>query len=68
MYTAVTPQAPWAKVGVTVKTRLLNKADFNTAMVAGDFNMAFSETWGAPYDPNAYASSWSTKDEPTTPP
>lgn len=52
-----------AKVGITVNTRLLEKDAFNTAMVAGDFNMAFSESWGAPYDPNAYASSWSTKDE-----
>eukprot|EP00854_Cymbomonas_tetramitiformis_P004190 gene4190-5168_t len=29
-------------VGVNVTTRLLPKDDFNAAMVAGDFNMAFS--------------------------
>jgi len=52
-----------AKVGITVNTRLLAKDAFNTAMVAGDFNMAFSESWGAPYDPQAFAASWATKDE-----
>ncbi|GHP11800.1 hypothetical protein PPROV_001052700 [Pycnococcus provasolii] len=51
------------KVGITVNTRLLNKTLFNEAMVDGDFNMAFSETWGAPYDPHAYAASWATPDE-----
>lgn len=52
-----------AKVGITVNTRLLAKEAFNKAMVAGDFNMAFSESWGAPYDPQAFAASWATKDE-----
>ena len=51
------------KVGITVNTRLLAKDAFNKAMVDGDFNMAFSETWGAPYDPHAYAASWATPDE-----
>ena len=32
-------------------------------MVAGDFNLAFSESWGAPYDPQAFAASWATPDE-----
>merc|ERR1712091_365384 len=32
-------------------------------MVSGDFNMAFSESWGAPYDPQAFAASWATPDE-----
>jgi ABC-type transport system substrate-binding protein len=32
-------------------------------MVAGDFNLAFSETWGPPYDPHSYATSWSAPDE-----
>jgi ABC-type transport system substrate-binding protein len=51
------------KVGVTVTTRKLAKDAFNKAMVAGDFNMAFSETWGPPYDPHSYAKSWSAPDE-----
>merc|ERR1719181_732434 len=56
-------RADLAKVGVTVNKRTLVKDDFNTAMVAGDFNLAFSETWGPPYDPHSYASSWNSPDE-----
>jgi len=55
--------ADLAKVGITVNTRLLDKEAFNEAMVSGDFNMAFSESWGAPYDPQAFAASWATPDE-----
>ena len=50
-------------MGITVNTRLLDKEAFNEAMVSGDFNMAFSESWGAPYDPQAFAASWATPDE-----
>ena len=32
--------------------RYLSKDDLNTAMVAGDYDMVLSETWGAPYDPH----------------
>jgi len=52
-----------AKIGITVNARFLPKDEFNEAMVNGDFNMAFSESWGAPYDPQAFAASWSTPDE-----
>ena len=52
-----------SKVGITVNTRLLSKDDLNAAMVAGDFNLAFSESQGPPYDPQAFATSWATKDE-----
>ena len=41
-----------AVVGVHVSTRKLQKDAFNTAMTSGDFNLAFSETYGAPYDPH----------------
>jgi nickel transport system substrate-binding protein len=51
------------RVGITVNTRKLQKDELNEAMVSGDFNLAFSETWGAPYDPQAFAASWSTPDE-----
>ena len=34
--------------------RYLEKDDKNTAMVAGDYDLVFSETWGAPYDPHRY--------------
>ncbi|GMH66695.1 hypothetical protein TL16_g04485, partial [Triparma laevis f. inornata] len=56
-------RADLGKVGVHVNTRALAKDDFNAAMVAGDFNLAFSETWGPPYDPHSYAKSWSSPDE-----
>jgi ABC-type transport system substrate-binding protein len=52
-----------AKIGVTVNRRVMDKDAFNTAMVAGDFHMAFSETWGPPYDPHSFAGSWSAPDE-----
>ena len=56
-------RADLAEVGITVNLRALPKDEFNAAMVSGDFNMAFSETWGPPYDPHSYAASWSTPDE-----
>lgn len=56
-------RADLGNVGVHVNTRALAKDDFNAAMVAGDFNLAFSETWGPPYDPHSYAKSWSSPDE-----
>ena len=56
-------RADLEKVGITVNLRALPKEDFNTAMVEGDFNLAFSETWGPPYDPHSYAASWDTPDE-----
>jgi len=34
--------ADLAKVGVTVNTRFLPKADFNAAMQQGDFNLCFT--------------------------
>ena len=38
-----------AKIGITVNARFLPKDEFNEAMVNGDFNMAFSESWGGNY-------------------
>ena len=38
------------EINVHVKTRKLQKEAFNTAMTSGDFNLAFSETQGPPYD------------------
>ena len=40
------------QINVNVKTRKLQKDAFNTAMTSGDFNLAFSETQGPPYDPH----------------
>ena len=52
-----------SEVGITVNTRTLPKDSWNTAAQSGDFNMAFSETWGPPYDPHSYAKSWLVPDE-----
>jgi len=56
-------RADLAVVGIEVTSRTLAKDDFNAAMVGGDYDMVFSETWGAPYDPHSYVSSWTTPDE-----
>ena len=56
-------RADLAKIGITVNRRVLPKDDFNKAMVDGDFHLAFSETWGPPYDPHSYATSWTAPNE-----
>jgi ABC-type transport system substrate-binding protein len=55
--------ADLAKVNIQVTTRFLEKADFNSNMTSGKFNLCFSETWGPPYDPHSYAASWKSPDE-----
>lgn len=52
-----------ANVGFTVTKSSLPREQYNAAMVAGEFHLAFSETWGPPYDPHSYASSWSAPNE-----
>jgi ABC-type transport system substrate-binding protein len=47
-----------AKIGITINTRLLEKADFNKAMQTGDFHLCFTESWGPPYDPHSFATGW----------
>ena len=41
-----------AAINIHVATSKLEKDAFNTAMNNGDWNLAFSETWGPPYDPH----------------
>lgn len=50
-------------IGIKVTPRYLSKADFNAAHQSGDFHLSFTETWGSPYDPHAYASGWIAGDE-----
>ena len=45
-------------VGFTVNTVFKSKDDWNTAMTTGNFHLAFTESWGNPYDPHSYASGW----------
>jgi ABC-type transport system substrate-binding protein len=51
------------KVGITLNKRFVAKDVKNTAMTTGDFHMVYSETWGPPYDPFAYATGWRANDE-----
>jgi len=56
--------ADLAQVGITVNTVFVSdKDDFNTAMTTGDFNLCFTESWGPPYDPHTFATSWSVANE-----
>ena len=52
-----------AVIGFDVRARFLEKEAFNQAMTDGDFHLCFSETWGPPYDPYSYASSWAARNE-----
>merc|ERR1719316_2216836 len=52
-----------AALGISLNKRFLAKDDFNAAMTSGDFHLCFSETWGAPYDPVSYITSWKANNE-----
>jgi nickel transport system substrate-binding protein len=56
-------RADLAKVGINVNYIPLPKEEWNARATAGDFHMAFTETWGAPYDPHSYAASWRVPNE-----
>ena len=56
-------RANLAEVGITATARFLDRDAYNTDMVAGNFDVVFSQTWGAPYDPHSYVASWTTPDE-----
>lgn len=47
-----------AKIGIKVNTRVLDAAAYIDAELEGDYNMLFTRTWGAPYDPHSYLTSW----------
>ena len=51
------------KIGITVQARYLPKTELNAAVVAGDFNMLFADTYGAPYDPHSYLAGWEAETE-----
>ena len=44
--------------GFTVNAVKKPKDEFNADMQSGNFHMAFTESWGNPYDPHSYASGW----------
>lgn len=50
--------ADLAKIGITLNVEVLPKEEYIAKETNGDFNMLFSRTWGAPYDPHSYFNSW----------
>ena len=42
-----------------MKTHVLTPDEYREAELNGNYHMLFSRTWGAPYDPHTYLSSWS---------
>ena len=56
-------RADLAVIGIDVVSRAVDRETFNADMVAGNYDMVFSETWGAPYDPHSFVASWTTPDE-----
>ena len=47
-----------AEVGLNVITRFVNSSDYVAIEENGDYNLFFTRSWGAPYDPHTYLSSW----------
>ena len=56
-------RADLAEIGITVTAKPVDKDTLNADMVAGNYDLVFSETYGAPYDPHSYIKSWATEDE-----
>jgi nickel transport system substrate-binding protein len=54
---AETIQGDFKKVGVNLKLVGEEKQSFNQRQKDGNFNLIFSDTWGAPYDPHSMVSS-----------
>lgn len=54
---AETIQGDFKKIGVNVKLVGEEKQSFNQRQKDGKFNLIFSDTWGAPYDPHSMVSS-----------
>jgi nickel transport system substrate-binding protein len=49
-------QGDLARVGIAVTLTALEDSEFYARQADGRFQMTFNGTWGAPYDPHAYAS------------
>jgi ABC-type transport system substrate-binding protein len=47
------------QIGIKVNTRFLTREEYIEVERNGDYNMLFTRTWGAPYDPHSYLTSWS---------
>lgn len=51
-------QAQFAQIGVEVKLEGEEKQTYLDRARSGDFELAYSLSWGAPYDPQSFLSSW----------
>ena len=47
-----------AKIGITVKTQIVDSETYIERERSGEYNLLFSRTWGSPYDPHTYLNSW----------
>lgn len=47
-----------AKVGIDVNTRVVNASEYVRLEENGDYNLFFTRSWGAPYDPHTYLNAW----------
>lgn len=53
-------QADLAKVGIALAVQGEEKQTFLDRQRSGDFDLQYALSWGAPYDPQSYLSSWRT--------
>jgi len=51
-------QSDLARVGIRVNLVGEEKDSFYRRQKEGEFHLIFNDTWGPPYDPHSYASSW----------
>lgn len=47
-----------AKIGIVVNTRVVDDTEYIKIEENGDYNLFFTRSWGAPYDPHTYMNSW----------
>mmetsp|Transcript_29826 Transcript_29826/g.43410 ORF Transcript_29826/g.43410 Transcript_29826/m.43410 type:complete len:594 (-) Transcript_29826:135-1916(-) len=45
-------------IGIEVNTRIVDAEEYVKLEENGDYNLFFTRSWGAPYDPHTYLSSW----------
>lgn len=60
-------RADLAKIGIKLDSIAMDGATFweSDTLASGDYNIRFARTWGAPYDPHSYITSWTQVDSPT---
>jgi nickel transport system substrate-binding protein len=41
------------KIGITLETIFANSTEYSNYETSGEYNLLFTNTWGAPYDPHS---------------